>query len=85
MAVLLDWLVNNKVINATCAAGILSAIAGVVLISAGDCNFSQLGHLSGRHLAGVALGLGGAAANAGGYVVVHKIGGDVPFVVLMWW
>ncbi|WIA30496.1 hypothetical protein OEZ86_000580 [Tetradesmus obliquus] len=86
MAALLDYLINGKVIRLGTVAGIALAIGGVVLVGCPTCQFAgAFGAMSTTHLLGICYGLGGAAANAGGYIAVHKIGADVPFVVLMWW
>jgi drug/metabolite transporter (DMT)-like permease len=86
MAALLDYLINNKAIRLGTVAGIALAISGVVLVGCPTCQFAEgFGSMSAAHLLGICYGLGGAAANAGGYIAVHKIGADVPFVVLMWW
>jgi drug/metabolite transporter (DMT)-like permease len=86
MAALLDYLINKKVIRLGTVAGIALAIGGVVLVGCPTCQFADgFSRMSTLHLLGICYGLGGAAANAGGYIAVHKIGADVPFVVLMWW
>jgi drug/metabolite transporter (DMT)-like permease len=86
MAALLDYLINNKTIKLGTVSGIALAISGVVLVGCPTCQFAEgFGSMSAVHLLGICYGLGGAAANAGGYIAVHKIGADVPFVVLMWW
>jgi drug/metabolite transporter (DMT)-like permease len=86
LAALLDYLVNNKTIRLGTVAGIALAVSGVVLVGCPTCQFAKgFGSMSAAHLLGICYGLGGAAANAGGYIAVNKIGADVPFVVLMWW
>jgi drug/metabolite transporter (DMT)-like permease len=87
MAALLDWVINGKAARLGTAAGIALAIGGVVLVSCPDCQFQSLNlaSMSTVRLFGILYGLGGALANAGGYIAVHKIGAGVPFVVLMWW
>eukprot|EP00775_Hariotina_reticulata_P014275 gene14275-14425_t len=86
MAAMLDWAINGKAARLGTAAGIVLAIGGVVLVSCPDCQFQSLSPaaVSAVRLFGVLYGLGGALANAGGYIAVHKIGAGVPFVVLMW-
>lgn len=86
MAALLDWIFNGRVARLGTIAGIVMAIGGVVLVGCPTCQFSTaFGTMSAAHLVGICYGLGGALANAGGYIAVHSIGADVPFVVLMWW
>lgn len=84
-AVVLNWLVNGKVVNRWTLLGCMLGVTGVVLIAHPTCNFSTEGHGGTHHVLAIALCLGGALAHAGGYICVHKLGPAVPFVVLMWW
>lgn len=97
MAVLLDWAVSGKTVNAGTLAGVALSISGVALVGCPDCDFGPAfsggggggaagpwWQLSPRGI-GVLLGLTAAFANAAGYLAVHAIGATVPFCNLMWW